>query len=308
MSQSDLPTRLRKLSEVAGSRRALARVSGLSDATLKNWEDGNQPQESKLREFLRATGIAREWLLDGEGDESEQLGRLGNIVESAPSAREKLSRALIRTGMTPEELAKRMGYDSGVINAVVNGTARASERMIEAIVRYVPLLTKEDLMGGSDEVPIIADGGAEGTYGAKPNIIVPPGSSVRYIPLISWAQAGTMNSLTFLDEAYDFRGIAAFNMTDRRAFAVEIEGDSMAPKIEPGDHAIISPSLAPQIGDTVVVHTLDGRVMCKIYYTREGGRLVILESLNKNYQPVELSRDEILWIYPVDQVNKKFRR
>lgn len=308
MSQSELPARLRKLSEVAGSRRALARISGLSDATLKNWEDGMQPQESKLRDFLRSTGVAREWLVEGQGDEHEQLAQLSNMIEAAPSPREKLSRALLRTGMSPEELAKRMGYDSGVINAVVNGTARASERMIEAIVRHVPVLTKEDLMGGSDDALIISETGSEGTYGAKPNIIVPQGDTVRYVPEISWAQAGTMKDLSFLDEAYDFRGVAAINIRDRRAFAVAIEGDSMSPEIRPGDKAIVTPSTAPQVGDTVIVQTLDGRVMCKIYRTKLGGQFVVLESLNSAYKPVEIPREEIVWIYPVAQVTKNLKR
>lgn len=295
--------RIKTLVDLAGGQRALARMIGVRDGTIIGWLGGSQPYEKNLQKIAETLRIDPDWLIHGRGDLDI------DHLEPRVVGRDRLRQALERTNMSPAQLAKAIGYDAGVVNAVVNGRAGASEKMIEAIVGIPALgVTKEELMCGTESPLVLSDSGMEGTYGAKPNVVVPEGDSVRYVPEISWAQAGTMKDLSFLDEAYDFRGVAAINIRDRRAFAVAIEGDSMSPEIKPGDKAIVTPSSPPQVGDTVIVQTLDGRVMCKMYRTRLGGQFVVLESLNPSYNPIEIPREEVVWIYPVAQVTKNLRR
>jgi Peptidase S24-like len=80
----------------------------------------------------------------------------------------------------------------------------------------------------------------------------------------------------------------------------QIEGDSMAPDVMPGEFALFAPVLAPENGMIVLAQ------LRKRGETREGGRFVLkkyreladgkiqLESLNKTYEPVVVNQyDEL---------------
>jgi SOS-response transcriptional repressor LexA len=178
--------------------------------------------------------------------------------------------------------------------------------MIEAICQVLPTLNKEELMAGSDQPPIMEDSGAHGTFGATPNIDM-PGRKLRYVPLLSWAQAGTVTN-GFLDAAYEHEGVISIDRDDRRAFGVKIRGDSMSPRIMEGDDAIVCPTWTLRPGDTVIARTVEGDVMCKVYTPRNGGRIALLSSFNPAYPPFELDMESVAWIYPVGQVVQNLRR
>lgn len=61
-------------------------------------------------------------------------------------------------------------------------------------------------------------------------------------------------------------------MTDlqpsERAFALQIQGDSMLPDFKPGDRVVIDPKVAPLPGDFVVAKTDDGEATFKKYRPR----------------------------------------
>jgi phage repressor protein C with HTH and peptisase S24 domain len=203
-------------------------------------------------------------------------------------------------------LARKIGYDLGVYVAVEDGTARASERMIDKICEVIAV-DKEELMSGSDAPLIMDESGRTGTFGATPDVQLPPGSYARYVPRLSWAQAGALDS-GHVDEGYDYEGVISIDIKDRRAFGLRIRGDSMTPEIREGDDAIVCPTWQPRNGDTVIARTVDGDVMCKIYQTKEGGTKIVLSSYNPAHPPIELSREEIAWIYPVGQVVRNYRK
>jgi phage repressor protein C with HTH and peptisase S24 domain len=146
-----------------------------------------------------------------------------------------------------------------------------------------------------------------GTFGATPEIDMPAGKRARFVPLLSWAQAGALEA-GFTDEAYDYSGTISVDLNDRKAFGITIRGDSMVPEIQEGDDVIVSPSSAPSNGEMVIARTIHGDVMCKLYQTREGGTKVVLSSYNPAYPPIELSRDEIAWVYPVRGAHRKYPR
>lgn len=225
----------------------------------------------------------------------EQWANSGAIVGSA---RETVQRAMRAKKMTFADLSKVTGYSAGVLEAVIEGNGRASERMIEKICSALEL-EKETLMSGSDS-PTVREEGI-GTYGAKPPIRTPPGTNVRYVPLLSMAQAGSQLDFAFSDGAYDYEGVPAFNVKDPRAFAVRIAGDSMQPKFQEGDVVIVSPAKQPHHGDCVLAklgERENGGVVFKLYTSRDAGRRVILSSYNPAHQPIELERENVVWIYP----------
>lgn len=78
------------------------------------------------------------------------------------------------------------------------------------------------------------------------------------------------------------------------AFALEVQGDSMAPEFQPGDRIIVEPALAAAVrpGDRVVAKSADeDEATFKIYREGpkvKGGRVINLVPLNANYGPLTL--------------------
>lgn len=97
-----LPERLAMLRErCGGSRRALSRLLGISDMTIKYWEAGATPLPSKLRKASQRSGIAIGWLEKGEGNTEKELAKcrevtvdeaeIGRIAEAAPTIHDAIS-------------------------------------------------------------------------------------------------------------------------------------------------------------------------------------------------------------------------
>lgn len=110
--------------------------------------------------------------------------------------------------------------------------------------------------------------------------VAPP----RTIPLIGFAQAGSGG---FFDDGgfpvgSGWEEVAFPGVSDDKAYALEISGDSMLPLYRDGDTIIVSPSAAVRRGDRVVVKTAEGEVLVK-QLRRQTAKTVELASLNPEH-------------------------
>lgn len=315
-------TRLKRWRARADIRQPdAARLLGIGRTYYSELENDREPgpflkSKFDILEPMSPREIAARLAAIVDGSESESTPALSR--QSAPSLQEEghtygsdprrlLVARMEERGETPETLAAKMPFKAVYIREVMDGVARGSnERFLRAAARVLDL-DAEALMSGSDTPRIIDETGRRGTFGAVPNIDMPPGKRVMYVPLLSWAQAGALDA-GHTDEAYDYSGTIAVDVKDRKAFGVTIRGDSMEPKIPEGADVIVCPSWQPRNGDTVIARTADGDVMCKLYQTKEGGTKIVLSSHNPAFPPIELNREEIAWIYPVGQVVQNLRR
>ena len=84
--------------------------------------------------------------------------------------------------------------------------------------------------------------------------------------------------------------------SDPHAFLVPIVGDSMVPRYNPGEFALVEPATEPELEDDVLVRLTTGETMLKRLLARRGG--VRLGSYNtqdtQTYQP-----EDITWMYYV---------
>jgi SOS-response transcriptional repressor LexA len=202
--------------------------------------------------------------------------------------------------MTSAALAKAIHYDPAVVENVVNGGGKMSEKMAALIENVTDgEITKEIMLGGSESPRIMEETGFYGTVGT-----LSPNAGKRYIPLLSWARAGAISDATAFDEDYQGDGIE----TDipGRAFAVIIEGDSMSPEISPGAKAVVRADRAPRPGSLVIVRTIEGEVFCKRYTIEDNGRTYVLYSVNRIYPEMRIPASDIAWIYPVKQVIRNY--
>jgi len=118
------------------------------------------------------------------------------------------------------------------------------------------------------------------------------------IPLVGMTQAGS--GRLFTDEGMPTGGpgweeIEFPDLADDRAFALEVQGDSMAPLYRDGDVLIVSPSASVRKGDRVVVRLDAGEVLAK-ELKRRTARTIELASLNPEHPDRIINVGDIAWI------------
>jgi len=96
-------------------------------------------------------------------------------------------------------------------------------------------------------------------------------SGIRAIPVRSWAQAGA--GADFGELPLGWEKTVATDCPDERAFAVEIQGDSMEPKFLPGDIAVLMPTHQPRNGSLVVARLEAEGVVFKVFTRSEERRV-----------------------------------
>ncbi|MGO4673836.1 helix-turn-helix transcriptional regulator [Bosea sp. 2YAB26] len=117
------------------------------------------------------------------------------------------------------------------------------------------------------------------------------------IPLLGFAQAGLGGFFdgSGLPAGSGWEEVASPGLSDEKAYALEIAGDSMLPIYRDGDIIIVSPAAAVRRGDRVVVMTIEGEVLAR-QLKRETARTVELASLNPEQPDRVLASSEIAFM------------
>jgi phage repressor protein C with HTH and peptisase S24 domain len=118
------------------------------------------------------------------------------------------------------------------------------------------------------------------------------------VPLIGMTQAGA--GRMFTEDGLPTGGagweeIDFPDLGEERAFALEVQGDSMLPLFRDGDVLIVSPSASVRKGDRIVVRLHGGEVLAK-ELKRRTARTVELTSLNPDHEERVLNVGEIAWM------------
>ena len=118
------------------------------------------------------------------------------------------------------------------------------------------------------------------------------------VPLIGLTQAGS--GRLFTDEGMPTGGpgwdeIEFPDLGGDRAFALEVQGDSMMPLYRDGDVLIVSPTASVRKGDRVVARLANGEVLAK-ELRRRTARTVELISLNPAHEDRTVPLAEVAWM------------
>jgi phage repressor protein C with HTH and peptisase S24 domain len=120
------------------------------------------------------------------------------------------------------------------------------------------------------------------------------------IPVIAFASAGA--PVIFTDQGFPmgsgmYQVSRPAGLTDPNAFGVEVEGDSMFPKYREGQAVIVDTRKSPADGDFAVVGLTNGEKYIKMWRQRNGA--ISLESLNPDYPPIKVKREDVRFAYKV---------
>ena len=188
-------------------------------------------------------------------------------------------------GVSQEILAGRLTITRSYLSQVENGESASAK--LQARFRRLVESAKAEGMSG------FGPGFSKSDLPSDLSIV-----PLRLVPLVSWAQAGQAVDYDELPASWQKK--VHTTVTDPKAFAVSIAGNSMEPRYREGDVAFLEPSRTVRQHDTVIARLNDEGVVFKIY--SRTGDTIRFSSYNPAYPPFEVEAGQVAWIFPVHSV------
>ena len=220
--------------------------------------------------------------------------------------------------MTAKELGDAVGVSQSYVSLLENGKRRLNMQLLAKIAAHFGLTLAQFF--AEEPVPPVAPARRIGVdldrlhkSGQLHAIADADGNvtpvSMRLIPVVSRVAAG--DPAGFTDGEYPVGFAEEFvpapaDLEDANAFALRIEGDSMAPRFRDSDIVICSPKRPAESGDAVVAKIRSEQTTCKMLYV--DGRNVILSPINERYPAQVYQMEEVDWVYPVVICQRREKR
>lgn len=119
------------------------------------------------------------------------------------------------------------------------------------------------------------------------------------LPLLSSVPGGAPSLIFHPD--YVEKYITVDDVNDDSAFALEVKGNSMAPKIEDGDIIVVSPKIDSRSGDICVVRVNDEDTVKRVKVDEQ---FVHLIPLNPEFEPMVVKKRDVGFMWRVVKVIK----
>lgn len=130
----------------------------------------------------------------------------------------------------------------------------------------------------------------EADFSHQPAPIAQP---FKQVPVVGHVKGGDNGYLEELDYPVgNGDGYVEYPARDKNAYALRVRGDSMRPRIRPGEFVIVEPNRQPHPGDDVVVIARDGRKLLKEFLYERNGEIT-LGSVNAEHAAISLPRTDI---------------
>lgn len=303
---------LRKVFAGERGRSKFAEALGISPSTYSYYEKDRVPPILILLKICRLCNVGIFWLLTGqdEGKSAEnqlQEGKLGQISEKIRrlSAGNPVSLqaviAFLELIEQKEAIEDRMvsssrTFDSGTRRGwipVLGRTAAGTIGMWHE-TRLTDSKDMETKLGQLvarhiySSVVKTQNGWISADLQAKPVVAALDNPQIS---LIQTTQTGS-------DDIYQFIDCPGLVRSYPGCFALQIDGDSMAPRINDGDVVIVSPSVPAIQGQPAIISVAGAiGVTCKLL--RIEGDRIHLVPINEKYETKIIKSEDLLWALAV---------
>ena len=295
--------------QYAGSRgkSKFARALGISASTYNYYENNRVPPIKVLLRICEVTEADLGWLLTGSstekrfafGSKSQPLERIDNLLKNNPELTEPIMAFIEllceKKGVEKEFRSKvlpsrpeRPGWIP-VLGRTAAGMVHFWDQTFlpepkQAITELDELVRKhvgKAIVGSADgkvSIDLQARPLVDGVKRAEANLVQVSGEGPEQI--VEFIQCEEIYGL-FPD-----------------SFALQIDGDSMSPRINDGDIVILSPSVPAAQGQIVIARIANQiGVTCKLIRTAETS--VHLIPINERYETKVVAKDDLLWALAV---------
>lgn len=114
------------------------------------------------------------------------------------------------------------------------------------------------------------------------------------VPVVGTAQLGDDGYWIEIDYPVGHgEGFITYPTRDKNAYALRVKGDSMRPRIKPGEFVVILPNHSIPPGEEVMVKTTDGRCMIKRLGTRRNGMVELISINETDHRPITLEETQV---------------
>lgn len=226
---------------------------------------------------------------------------------------ERIKIAMEAAGVSQVDLARACGVKPPSVHGWLSGKAKflRGENLLQA-ARALNVSQDWLATGEGSMQPSASEGPRASASRFDENVVrVPMGT--RPIPVISSVQAGALRDM---DAPYEPGDGYAIIYTDdmalsRWTFSLEVEGESMLPRFQPGDLLIVDPELSPNPGNFVVARNGTNQATFKKYRPRgvdEHGNMVFeLVPLNEDYPTLRSDIEKLTVLGVVVEHRNKLR-
>jgi SOS-response transcriptional repressor LexA len=201
---------------------------------------------------------------------------------------------MARMGIDYRELADRAAIEPETMRKLAKGYQRASDSLMQSL-RNIEQMQK------LYAVPVKGTDHGHTLHNEERK----PAKGQR-VPVVSFSRAGAQG-FDYTDLANQIDETVPTDCKDPNAFAIRLEGDSMAPNFLPGDLIIVAPNSEPRNGKVVIARLRDDdSALFKLYHVvgTEADK-VRLTSYNPAYPPLEFPKKKFRFIYPMYEMRRR---
>lgn len=182
---------------------------------------------------------------------NRRMGIAETITIDDPEIR-SLAEAMDARGLRRSDLARHLGLDASQVTRIFDGRRRVQRHEWRKL---------QDWLGRPFE-----------EREARGDVALLPGM----VPLYGWTGAASDDRLTAADQTLlgaVLRHPAQANV--QGAYALQVQGDSMVPRYEPGETVFLAPNQWPAKGQDCVLVTRDGYSFLKRFSDRRGNTITL---------------------------------
>ena len=284
-----------------------AKLIGISPSTYSYYEKNRLPPIDILLKICEITGTDLEWLLTGETDKendgydfnSPLLRNIDKLLSGKPELNEPISAFI-------ELLGQKSGLENQLKTTLSSAQTKRPGwipvlgRTAAGIVHYWDQTILPDSQQAVTELAQLVE-----KHIGKTIIESTDGKmslDLRTRILVDGIKKSDANLIQVAgdeqDEIVQFVQSEEIHKLFPDSFALQIDGDSMSPRIKDSDIVIVSPSVPAAQGQIAIARVADQiGVTCKLI--REAGDNIHLIPINEKYETKVVNKTDLLWALAV---------